>query len=186
MNYKLEIKCWGVWFAMLGLVLLMVSCKTKHKVIERETVKEENKKEATINEINENDITVKNETNIVTDFFKTSNTKEIKLKQADNNKTITITDETGKTLSIKGANVIVKKTKTTEKQKDTIAILGSSIDKSKTTTATNTKESSKKDNTKRTSDSDVKTTSTWLWIIILLIILFAAGYYIKKKTSLLG
>ena len=146
----------------------MVSCKTKHKVIERETVKEATKKEASVSTINQNDVVTNTNINIGSDIIKISSIKEIQLTQSDSSKTITITDDTGKTLSIKGADAIIKTTEAKETKKDTLNQKVSEIDKSKTTNLNNSKESTKKDNTKRKAESDVKTTSTWLWILLII------------------
>lgn len=168
---------------ILLILIVFTSCKTKHKVIERETVKEETKKEVSINTIEQKDVVTNQDINIGSGTIKINSQSTIKLTQANPDITFTIEDETGKKLKVTGANLDISNNQSKETKKDTLSNKSSTVDKSKNTVSNHTKEETKKDNTKRTSNSDVKTTSTWLWIAIILVVLLGLGYYINKKTN---
>lgn len=180
MHPKKEIKLWLIWFTMLLTLLFLVSCKTKHKVIEREKVKETTFKTQDIKELKQKDISIKSDVKITSDIVKITENTEIELTQADANKEITITDALGNQTKIKGANISFKKTQTTEQKKDSLIDKSLTTDKKSSITDAKNTENATKDNVNRVAESDVKTTSTWLWVLFILII--ALVFYFNKKT----
>lgn len=162
------------------LLLSLFSCKTKHKVIDREKVKENTSKQETEKEVKQTDIVFNNNIKTGSDIFKITDKTDVKLTQADPNKTITITDESGKKTIIQGANIIFKKTEIQETKKDSVIDKSIKTDKKTTQTDINLNENASKDNIKRTSESDVKTTSTWFWISLIVCGLGVLWFYIKK------
>jgi len=152
---------------LIILMILLIGCKTKHKVIQRskEIVKEVVKK----------DVKKDSSAVFVIEEIKVKKDESIELTQADPDKTITITDEKGKTLIIKGANAIIKKSVKKEKKKDSIAV--KVVTKDNTVIKTDTKTISR--------DTDTVTTgiSTWIWIIIITALVIGAYLWIKRRAK---
>lgn len=167
---KITISLIIVWAVFLMILFFMVSCKTKHKVTSREAVKQQTKSNQTANVLKENNVVSNIGTKISNTTFKIDSESIIKLTQANPESSITIENEKGEKLKVTGANVDISKKESTETKDDEIAVLGSSVDKSKTTQNTNTASETKTQTNKRDSDSDVKTTSTWLWISLIVIV----------------
>lgn len=165
---------------LIFVVLLLVSCKTKLKIVEREKVITSiNILEAT-NEIKKTDIVIDSVAKTEVSILTITKNDVIELTQADSDKVITIEDETGKKLTIKGANVIIKTASKIEEKNQTESINLSKIDKSETVKSTkkDTQSSSKK--TSRNTDTKITGTSTWLWIGLIIALLLVAAYFVLK------
>ena len=170
---------------LLYISLLFISlfaCKTKHKATDRERAKSEVVTSSSVNELQKNDVAITQDTNIGSGTITISNIKEIELVQDESGKPITIIDEKGNKISFPGVSKAKIKThETTETQQDTTSKKMSVNDKSVVAKNATTQKSEKKQSAKRTSDSKVKTTSTWLWVfLILALVLYLVYRYFKK------
>lgn len=158
------------------VLLLCVSCKTKLKIIER--TKEVREVITSVNEIKVTDKVVDSFTDVISETFIIKENETLELTQADPKKVITIINSDGKTLTIKGANAVIKKSKEVIKERDSISIKVTKTDNSKLITETNTKEKSK--TTSRNTDTKITGISTWLWIGLIIALILGAVYLVLK------
>lgn len=164
------------------IVIALFSCKTKHKVIQRERTKTETNTAKTVNELQKNNVQTTNETHISSGAVIISNINEIELIQDNSGKPITIIDETGKKISFPGVSKAKIKThETTETKQDSTRKKMSVKDKSQIAKNTSSQESNKTSTAKRNSDSKAKHPSVLLWVfLILALALYLAYRYFKK------
>ena len=149
-------------------LFVFFGCKTKHKIIEREKEITETKLEEKAIDKSINDIKIDSFAKKGSNHIITSDLKSIELTQADSDKTITLEDNKGFKMTIKGANAIIKESKESQTKKDSSEVKVFKSDKSETTNSSSTKEDSKSNIVQRKSDSDVETTSTWLWVLMII------------------
>lgn len=159
----------------------LVSCKTKQKTTEREKEKivstlQEKSIDKTILDIKTDSFAKKGSSHIFT-----NENQSLELTQADPNKKIIVEDEKGNKLHITGANAVLKNNKETSTKKDTSNVAVSKTDKSKLDKSKETKTSDKKESSKRNTNSDVKTTSIWMWVTIGLVAIVIIGLVVFKK-----
>lgn len=161
-------------FVIIGLT----SCKTKQKATEREKEKavstlQEKGIDKTVNDIKTDSFAKKGSS-----YIFASDSQSLELMQADPNKKITVEDEKGNKLHITGANAIIKNSKKTATKKDTSAVGFTQTDKSKLHKVSEKNTSDEKVTVTRTANSNVKTTSIWMWFtlgfLLLIIILLVA------------
>lgn len=169
------------------IILLLVGCKTKQKFVEREAVKiervQETKKDSTVQKDIKTDSIVEKATNTI----KITKNTDIELTQADPNKTIILEDSEGKQTKITGANAVIKTRSQLEQTKDTTSIALSKSDKSKTDKSETSKTNESIDTKKRSTETDITSTSTFVNIgigfgILLLIILLL--WWLRKRLML--
>lgn len=162
------------------LLTLLIGCKSKKKLTEREAVKIEATTE--VKETKKNDITIDSIATKKSETITVTEKKDIELTQADPDKVITLIDSNGKKTTIQGANAIIRDSKEIASIKDTTSIELSKSDKSKSDKSENTKIDI--DTNKRTSDSEVKGISPAIGfgigiaLIILLILIYLNRYRI--------
>ena len=142
--------------------------------------KTELKQNETVNSTDKKDISITENTKTGTSTLNLSESKTIILTQADSSKVITIQDEMGKKLTIKGANATIQNNKLSESKKDTVNTNKITNDKSNNNVITNIEKEESKTTKTRNTDSDVKTTSTWLWISIIIGFLIVLVFLLKK------
>ncbi|AXP79188.1 hypothetical protein CJ739_88 [Mariniflexile rhizosphaerae] len=186
---KITIGTIVVWLSYIFIMLLMLfilGCKTKQKTIEREKESIISNLEQKGIKITNNDIKIDSFAKKGSSVFKVNDNQTLELTQADSSKTITLEDEKGNKLKIKGANATIKNEKTITSQQDSLVVDLSKKDKTKTKNESQLKKEDSKDSVKRKADSDVKTTSIWLWIVIAGVVIIIVLFYIKKKTSFLN
>ena len=164
------------------LSLILIGCRTKKKVTERENVQ--------IETVHKEDVTQKTETTTKIDSTVVEKEEtlvidkgqEIELVQADPEKTITIENEKGKKLVIKGADARIKQNDT-KVLKNEESVL-KTITEGNTSTSSDKTTSDKKDISKksRTSDSYAKTAPT---ILVIGLVVVAIFFLYRYKNRLL-
>lgn len=170
-----------VWvvFAML----LFSGCKSKKKITERHNDIERTITQSFHNELVKKDIAMDSFAKKGSNAISIKSIKSIVLTQADSSKRIVITDETGKSLNIKGANVILNETNETTNTQDSTLTKLSKNDKSQIANHDIDKSDTKKQSKGRNSNSDVHTTSTWLWVAIIIIAVILLVYLIYRYRN---
>ena len=170
---------------LLILLMVMFSCKAKKKVTERET-----KEIATIEVVDKTETTtvVEKSDSLVTsktETIKVISIEDLDLKQSDPNKTITIEDETGKKLIIKGADVKIHTSKSNEVVVDTTSISVKKDSALESLKTDNTKTTKTEKTKKRTSTVDIKTFlgGWWIWVLVAIIVLII--WYVLKRYRIL-
>ena len=169
-------------FIIVILAGVFMSCGSKKKIVEKESVKIE---KAEVTEVVEKTETVavkdsttaqKSESHTITE------NSDVTLTQADPNKEIILTDSKGNITKIKGANAIISTRKADIKTKDTISIKLSETVKFTTDLVIKkeSKESIEKDKTSK--DLIVKRGFPW-WILIVLGVLYGGVSYFKKTIN---
>jgi transcriptional regulator with PAS, ATPase and Fis domain len=163
----------------LIFIALCSSCRSKKKIVEKSSELVKRDLVTSSLEIETTDFKIKTETRKASETFTVSKNDVLELIQADPNKSITITNANGQTMSIKGANVKISNTAKTSIARDSLNNeITSTGNKTKTTKEnTSLNESIKKK--KRNTDSDVKTTSTWFWLLLIIIALSYVAYRYK-------
>lgn len=163
------------------MLLLGSSCKTKHKVTERESVKTDVKTEEKQSTEKHNYINIDSAYSKINKTLLSLSRFKYGFTQADSSKTIIIEDSKGNKLKVKGADISIFK----EKKEETIidTSFGQLIKTDKSVLKTNTTiKTDKKEKTKqRKTDSYTKTTSTWFWVFV--IVAVVAAYFLVEKTK---
>lgn len=174
-----------VLLTLIVLTIFVQSCRSKKKIVEREAVKiekiaEVKKEETTVKDVKTDSVVkTKSETLIITEK------KDIELTQGDPNKEIVIIDPDGKKTVYKGANVRLRNSTKVKQKVDTSSTALTKIDKSKIDKSETIKTEEKTESKKRSTDSDVKTTPTMLWVAIGIGALgFVIFWYIRRKKRM--
>lgn len=168
--------------SLLVIILLVSSCRSKKKTLERENIVSEleavTSTDAVISEAFELNSTINTNTEI-----ETVSTNEVEHIEADSTGNVTVTVEktnTGYVKTYTGVKSIkVSSEKVDKNKKETIAentnITGTKDTKINNESLIKVKTESKT----RKTDVEIKSTSTWFWIILLII---AIVYMILRKN----
>jgi ATP-dependent Zn protease len=159
----------------------MTSCASKKKITERSNEKTKREEVSSVSSITKNAIKTETSKIKTSEVYLVSKNDILELTQADPEKSITITNANGQSMSIKGANVTITKNENAGKIKDSINSKTLKTDSSSLKRLENKDISESASKKKRSSDVDVKRTSTWLWIILIIAVVAFIGYrYLKK------
>lgn len=170
-------------FAIIILVLALgFSCKSKKKLVE----KEETAIEVASNTKTVDSLSITKQidsiVNSSSENIKVEENQEIELKQADENKTITIEDESGKKLTIKGADAIIRSKKVEETQKDTLSAVKNSEEILDQVKGTESSLEVAKTSNKTTRKVDKKSFLGSWWILgLVAIVILGVRWYLKKN-----
>jgi hypothetical protein len=166
---------------LIIILILFVSCKTKKKIVERGKEVTATTINETVNEIKKTDVVIGSVTKLETSKVIITKDKTLILTQADSTKVIVIEDETGAKLTIKGANVVLTDVSKVEDTTEDTTINLSKIDKSEIIKSTKKDTQSNSKKTSRNTNTDIKGTSTWLWVALIFIAIF---FIVKYKSKL--
>lgn len=165
---------------IIAVAIILFACKSKEKVIDRSVEKTTSEVALNVDTVEAKDI--RSEALLVdtSETIKVLENKSLELVQADPEKEISITQPDGQTLTVKGANVKIVDTKSKETKRDSSNTKLSNIDKSNKAVKKDSIANTSSNKKKRTSNSDVKTTSTWLWVLLIITAVVFFYYKLKK------
>lgn len=172
-------------FIITFLLFLLTSCKVKHKTVERQKESISLDKIEKVSKVENKDISIDSSFTLKSEHLKLSKNTSIKLTQANENKTITIEDETGKKLTITGADAFIENIESKEVKKDSSVANVLVNDNSKASINKKTTTDFNNNSTSRSTDSKSIGVPFWVWIILILIGVVVVGRWIKKKHPLI-
>ena len=158
----------GQQIKILLILILIVGCKSKHKVTERTHEKKEiqefkNTVDSTKQTIKENVLITSQSTEI-----NISDNKDVELIQGDPNKQITVIDSQGRETIYRGANVIIRNNSKKQIKKDSTNIIAEKLTDTEVVQTDNTITTTKQESKKRTSEVEVEGFgfANLLWLLI--------------------